>query len=521
MNNLTLRRKLMLALSSLALLVLLTAAIGMGAQQRSHAAITHLAQGVMQRSEHANSLIDAVNARAVAARNLVLARDDADRAAERRRVDEAQARLDAALRALAAASAEARDDDPEGLRLVEAVQQVETRYGPVAAAIVKAAVAGQNEAAVQQMLQECRPLLAELLTAAGAYLAHNVTLTHERVAAAGAAATQAAWGLGAVAALATTVSLVLSIVVPRSVLRTLGTEPAVLAQAADRIRDGDLGPVSGAGQAPAGSVLASMGLMRDQLERVVAQVRSGSEGVAAASTQIAQGNQDLSSRTEQQASALQQTSATMEQLGSQVRQNAENASQADQLAQEASNLALQGGDVVRQVVQTMQGIEAGSRRIGDIIGVIDGIAFQTNILALNAAVEAARAGEQGRGFAVVAGEVRTLAQRSAEAAREIKALVGDNVSRVEQGSHFVGQAGQTMEGLVTAVRRVADIMGELRSASVEQHAGVSQVGQAVSQLDQTTQQNAALVEESAAAAENLSQQAHRLVQSVAVFRLSA
>jgi methyl-accepting chemotaxis protein len=237
-------------------------------------------------------------------------------------------------------------------------------------------------------------------------------------------------------------------------------------------------------------------------------------------TEIARGNQDLSARTEQQASALEKTASSMEQLGSTVSQNADNAKQANQLALGASSIAMQGGEVVADVVQTMRGINDSSKRIADIISVIDGIAYQTNILALNAAVEAARAGDQGRGFAVVAGEVRSLAQRSADAAKEIKSLIGASVEQVEHGTALVDKAGHTMTGIVDSIRRVADIMGEISAASIEQNPGVGLVGEAVSQMDQATQQNAALVEQSAAAAESLSSQARQLVDAVAVFRLA-
>ena len=269
-----------------------------------------------------------------------------------------------------------------------------------------------------------------------------------------------------------------------------------------------------------GQLLQGLIEMRDKLAAVVSEVRSNAEGVATASAEIAQGNSDLSGRTESQASALEETAASMEQLGSTVRQNADNARQANQLALNASTVATHGGEVVAQVVDTMRGINDSSRRIADIIGVIDGIAFQTNILALNAAVEAARAGEQGRGFAVVAGEVRSLAQRSADAAKEIKSLITASVERVEQGSQLVDQAGSTMEEVVTAIRRVTDIMGEISAASSEQASGVAQVGEAVTQMHHATQQNAALVEQSAAAAASLNQQAQDLVGAVAVFRLA-
>ena len=268
-----------------------------------------------------------------------------------------------------------------------------------------------------------------------------------------------------------------------------------------------------------GVMMRELEAMRVSLAGVVSNVREGSQGVATASAEIAQGNHDLSARTEQQASALEKTAASMDNLSSTVQQNADNARQANQLAQSASTVATQGGEVVAEVVQTMKQINEASKRIFDIIGVIDGIAFQTNILALNAAVEAARAGEQGRGFAVVASEVRSLAGRSAEAAKEIKSLINASVGRVEQGTLLVDRAGTTMTDVVNSIRRVTDIMGEISAASSEQASGVAQVGEAVAQMDQATQQNAALVEQMAAAASSLKSQAQELVQVVAVFQL--
>ncbi len=291
---------------------------------------------------------------------------------------------------------------------------------------------------------------------------------------------------------------------------------------AEQVAAGDLSArVSHQGDDEIAALLQALTAMQGNLAQLVARVRQGSESVAHASSEIAQGNNDLSARTEQQASALQQTASSMEELGSTVSHSADNARQASQLATNASSVAIRGGEVVGQVVETMKGINDSSRKISDIISVIDGIAFQTNILALNAAVEAARAGDQGRGFAVVASEVRALAGRSAEAAKEIKNLIGASVERVEHGSNLVDQAGSTMQEVVSAIRRVTDIVGEISAASAEQNAGVSQVGEAVNQIDQATQQNAALVEEMAAAASGLRGQAMDLVDAVSVFKLHA
>jgi methyl-accepting chemotaxis protein len=292
-------------------------------------------------------------------------------------------------------------------------------------------------------------------------------------------------------------------------------------EAVNAVARGDLTyPIAVQGRDEVGELMQALAAMQSNLASVVATVRSGADGVATASSEIAQGNSDLSSRTEQQASALEETAASMEELASTVKQNADSARQANQLAVNASTVAVQGGDVVGQVVNTMKVINESSKKIADIISVIDGIAFQTNILALNAAVEAARAGEQGRGFAVVASEVRNLAQRSASAAKDIKILIDNSVTEVERGTTLADQAGTTMTEVVSAIRRVTDLIAEVSAASNEQSQGVGQVGEAVSQMDQVTQQNAALVEESAAAANSLSTQAQQLQQAVAVFKLA-
>jgi methyl-accepting chemotaxis protein len=305
----------------------------------------------------------------------------------------------------------------------------------------------------------------------------------------------------------------------RAVWSAVGGEPALAASVARAVAQGDLTVRVSVEPNDEHSIMAALSDMQTNLSQVVSKVRQGSETVAGASHEIAQGNSDLSARTEQQASSLEETAAAMEELSATVKHNGDSARQANQLAVAASSVASKGGEVVAQVVETMKGINDSSRKIADIISVIDGIAFQTNILALNAAVEAARAGEQGRGFAVVASEVRSLAGRSAEAAKEIKSLINASVERVEHGNALVENAGNTMTEVVGSIKRLTDIMAEISAANTEQTAGFDQVGQAVSQMDQATQQNAALVEEMAAATGSLNSQANDLVQIVAIFQL--
>jgi methyl-accepting chemotaxis protein len=406
--------------------------------------------------------------------------------------------------------------DDKGKTLMADVARSRAIYLAARGALLEKKKAGADVAALVD--RDLRPLAETYLRALDAVVAHSDALMAAVVADALRVASSSRWTVAVSALLCLVLGLLLAIFVTRSITGPIG----VAVDTAQAISGGDLHtPVHFTGQDETAWLLQALSVMQDKLAGIVGDVRLNAEGVAVASAQIAKGNLDLSSRTEEQASALEQTAASMEELSSTIGHNADNARQGNQLALSASAVAVKGGEVVSQVVQTMKGINDASKRIADIIGVIDGIAFQTNILALNAAVEAARAGEQGRGFAVVASEVRSLAGRSADAAKEIKGLISTSVERVAQGTTLVDQAGATMTEVVSSIQRVTDIMGAISAASQQQSAGIAQVGQAVTQIDQATQQNAALVEQSAAAAESLKSQAQQLVDSVVVFKLDA
>jgi methyl-accepting chemotaxis protein len=406
---------------------------------------------------------------------------------------------------------------PEEKKLAAEFIEIRREYVNAGLLATRDAVrAGQLDDAKRLYLEQLSPLAAKVQVSMGKLVQLQIDEAAKQYKQSTEVENQMYLASLGTAALALVVGAVLAWLITRSV--TLPASQAV--QAAGRIRDGDLSSdIEARGDDEMGRLLKAMDDMQASLRKVVGEVRHGVDSVATASSQIAQGNQDLSGRTEQQASNLEQTAASMEQMTAAVKSSADNARAANQLAASASDVASKGGQVVAQVVSTMGEIQTSSKKIADIIGTIDGIAFQTNILALNAAVEAARAGEQGRGFAVVAGEVRSLAQRSAEAAREIKSLIGASVERVDAGSALVDEAGRTMGDIVAQVRKVTDLIGEITASATEQTSGIGQVNVAVSQLDQMTQQNAALVEESAAAAESLKQQAARLAQAVGVFKL--
>ncbi|MEY4564330.1 MAG: hypothetical protein RLZZ618_3607 [Pseudomonadota bacterium] len=404
--------------------------------------------------------------------------------------------------------------EPEGDRRMAAVAKAREAYRQSRSALAKRKQAQEDVSA--QVDAQLRPLADAYLGAldqVNLYMKERLSQSQSDTA---AMAKASQWLVSCGAVIALMLGLVLAWVVTRSIT----TPIRHAAQAARDIAEGNLtNKLSTQGRDETAQLLRALDDMQTKLSVIVKGVRHNAESVATGSTEISHGNNDLSARTEEQASALQQTSAAMEQLNATVHQTAENAGEANRLAQVASQVAIQGGDVVSRVVTTMKGINDSSKRVVDIIGVIDGIAFQTNILALNAAVEAARAGEQGRGFAVVASEVRALAQRSAQAAKEIKALIAASVDRVEDGTHLVDQAGTTMQQVVASIKQVSDIVGEISAASGEQSQGMQQIGEAVTQMDLATQQNAALVEESAAAAESLKLQAQQLVSSVAVFQV--
>jgi methyl-accepting chemotaxis protein len=466
------------------------------------------------KSQALNDIRANVGARAIVARNLSIINNPESNRDNLAMLSKAQTKIDEALVKFAeAAKVEASSEE---LQAFEKLKNLESKYKPIAAEIVDLSLKSKQSIAIEKIAAECMPLLVQVIAHLDSF--DQLLRMHSKESAEQIQDDYetARFRIFKVMGISLLVGLGIAYTLTTSITRPLRSAVNV----AQRVSKGDLTThIDVVGTDETSQLLQALQAMNDSLVKVVSSVRQGSEGVATASAEIASGNHDLSARTEQQAAALEQTASSMEELSSAVTQNAENAKQANQLAMSASVIASEGGAVVGQVVDTMKGINEASRRISDIIQVIDGIAFQTNILALNAAVEAARAGEQGRGFAVVASEVRSLAGRSAEAAKEIKSLIGASVDRVEQGSVLVNKAGETMSNVVSSIRRVADLMGEISAASSEQSIGVSQVGQSVTEMDRSTQQNAALVEEMAAAASSLKSQASDLVSNVAVFDL--
>ncbi|WP_119965155.1 methyl-accepting chemotaxis protein [Simplicispira lacusdiani] len=510
------RTRLSTGFGAVCALLLLCIGMGLVSMGRMKADLGQIAHERWPRISASTTILTQVDAIAIALRNMMLTQEGADRQRQVEVIAQARKTIGARIEELEKSMTAGPDR-----QLLNRVTEQRSRYIAGQEALVALILADQPDEAKAYLSGKLRPVLGAYKEAIAAMIEHESAGIAADASAATATYQTARTTLIALGLLALALAAGLGTLITRSLLRELGGEPRTAADLARAVAQGDFTRTVAVRAGDTQSLLAQLSTMQAGLAEVVSQVRRGSESVAMASAEIAQGNQDLSARTESQASALEQTAASMEELGATVRQNADSARLANELAQSASTVAARGGDAVGQVVQTMKGINESSHKISDIIGVIDGIAFQTNILALNAAVEAARAGEQGRGFAVVASEVRSLAGRSADAAREIKALIHASVEQVQQGSTLVNQAGETMGEVVDSIRRVTDLMGEISSASREQASGVAQVSEAVTQMDQTTQQNAALVEEMAAAASSLNAQAQALVESVAVFQLGA
>jgi methyl-accepting chemotaxis protein len=509
--NLTIANRLRLGFGLLVLFIVALAFVGAKSMDKLHDGTNDLSERAWPRARLASAALDNVRGSLGRIGQLVVAADPAVREA-------ASARLAANLEATDKALEELEPllVAPTGRALMAESKDLRKEY---------LALIGQVQALVkEEKLDEARALAFgktyDAMHALASNLRKQVDFQGQRFDGlaneADTTYTTALRIIGSVAALAVLLAIAAAVVITRSVVGPLNRAVEV----ARTVASGNLtSRIDVRGRDEASQMMQALKDMNASLATLVSEVRMGSGEIATAAGEIASGNLELSSRTEQQAGSLEETASSMEEMTSTVRQNAENALQANQLAANASEVARKGGQVVARVVDTMSDIDAASRKIVEIIAVIDGIAFQTNILALNAAVEAARAGEQGRGFAVVASEVRSLAQRSASAAKEIKQLIDDSVGKVSQGSQLVGEAGVTMDEVVNSVQRVTDIIGEISSASREQEGGISQINHAISEMDSVTQQNAALVEEAAGAAGSLQEQADRLAQMVAVFKV--
>jgi len=516
LQNFTVRSKLGWAFGILTLLVMIVSGLSLKSLSSANDRFSSYVNGLDARVKMAESVRTAIDRRAIAARNLVLVTGEADLELEKAAVLKADEDVKSRLQKFDEMIATGSDVPEKARNLAASIDHVESAYGPVARDIVRLALEHKRDEAIIKMNNECRPLLAALVKATQEYQDYTNIRTAQKIEESTEDYNSQRNLLLGICVSALLLGTTIAFLITRSIVSPI--RQAVLI--AQTIAKGDLTTrITVIGKDETSQLLAALREMNDGLAEVVGRVRSSSESIATGSAEIAAGNTDLSQRTEEQAASLEETAASMEELTATVKQNAENAAQGNRLAVSASDVATRGGEVVGRVVHTMREITTSSEKVAEIITVIEGIAFQTNILALNAAVEAARAGEQGRGFAVVAGEVRTLAQRSASAAKEIKDLIGQSVERVKAGSALVDEAGTTIGEVVVSVKRVTDLMGEITAASSEQHTGIEQVNQAVMQMDEVTQQNAALVEEASAAAQSMAAQSSTLKELVSTFRL--
>ena len=516
-GNLSIRVKLLSSFGLFAAIVLLVSGMSLVALGETSNGFRTYANGLAARAEMAEQVRMAVDRRAIAERNLVLVFEDADLEVERAAVTQASAAVKDRLARLRE-MVQAPDSNDTARALVGDIVRIEDRYGPLSATITDLALKKEHGQAIVRMNAEERPLQAALVKATEAYAEYALVRKSQTLARLEA---REAWQRSLILGIALG-ALVLCTVVSLLITRAITGPIEQAVEVARTVARGELGkPIVVRSADETGRLLQALRDMTARLAETVARVHRSSASIAGTTAEIAAGNADLSVRTGEQAASLDQTASSMEQLTQTVRQNTDHARQASDLARAAADVAQQGSATVGRVVQTMQTISAGSARIAEITGIIDGIAFQTNILALNAAVEAARAGEQGRGFAVVASEVRNLAQRSSTAAREIKELIEASVGQIRSGSDLAGEAGRTMSDVTQAVGRVRDIVGQIVEASDEQGRGIELVNQAIGQIDHVTQQNAALVNEAAEASRSLEAQGRELNEAVAFFRLPA
>ncbi|WP_027211641.1 methyl-accepting chemotaxis protein [Burkholderia sp. WSM2232] len=515
LNRFSIKARLIAGFGMLSVIVVAVAGLSLKSLADSTDGFTNFVRGINARADMVVQVRTAVDRRAIAARNLVLVVKPEDLEIEKAQVMRAHEDVATNLKKLNEMIKDPGATD-KARSLVAEIDRVEAAYGPVATDIVNLALANKRDEAIVKMDDQCRPLLAALIRATDAYADYAHTRQEETITDYATHYENRRNLLIAISLFAVALAVAACVVITRAVSGPL----SVAIDVARTVAEGDLRTrITIDGKDETSKLLGALREMNERLTTIVGRVRDTSTSIAGAAREIAAGNMDLSQRTEQQAASLQETASSMEQLTSTVKQNADNAQQGSMLAANASSVAQKGSTVVGQVVSTMQEISDSSTKIADITGIIEGIAFQTNILALNAAVEAARAGEQGRGFAVVASEVRSLAQRSSSAAKEIKELIASSVDRIRDGSSLAGEAGRTMTEVTHAVARVTDIMSEIAAASSEQSRGIEQVNLAITQMDNVTQQNAALVEQAAAASRSMEEQGQQLSETVGFFRV--